>query len=293
MSPRLLTADPSPRSQSRPRSPSRWLRRRGGQRSPCSCLVAGSPGSPGSAGSAGGGGGGDEPTPSTVDFEWTVARDIEELAAGNSAPTGLWSDGSTLLLLDNASGAGDAVYAYDPASGERQAAREFRLDALNRAPRGIWAGSGIAWVSDSGRDRLFAYDLASGERLTERDVDLDRRNRDARGIWGGGGALWVLNANPHALRLRPGERRAARCVPARSGQQRPARPLVGRRHPLGLRCRRQAHLRLPPAGSGGHRSGRRSGGRSDPPRARARRGVRGARAGSATTAHAASGPTAR
>ena len=144
----------------------------------------------------GGGGGGDEPTPSVVDFEWTVARDIEELAAGHSAPTGLWSDGNTLLLLDNAAGAGDAVYAYDPASGERQATREFRLDPLNRAPRGIWAGNGIAWVSDSGRDRLFAYDLDSGERSPERDVELVRQNRDPRGIWGGGKAIWVLNANP-------------------------------------------------------------------------------------------------
>ena len=155
-------------------------------------------GSPGGGGGGGGGSGGpDGPTPSQADFEWTVKHDIEALDAANDTPTGMWSDGTTLWLVDNPDGAGDAVYAYDGRTGERLKGREFPLDERNRAPRGLWSdGAGIAWVSDSGRDHLFAYDLATGERLEDRDIELDNRNGDVRDIWSDGAIMWVLNRNP-------------------------------------------------------------------------------------------------
>ena len=56
-----------------------------------------------------GGGGGGGPTPSEVDFEWTVRHDIDELAGGHDTPSGLWSDGATLWLAENGDGAGDAA----------------------------------------------------------------------------------------------------------------------------------------------------------------------------------------
>ena len=84
-------------------------------------------------GGGGGGGGGGGPTPSEVDFEWTVTRDIEELDGGNDRATGVWSDGTTLWVADNADGAGDAVYAYDRASGER--VERARVYARRDEPR--------------------------------------------------------------------------------------------------------------------------------------------------------------
>ena len=139
------------------------------------------------------------PTPSAEDFEWNVARDIEELDGGNDWPTGLWSDGATLWLAENGPGADDEVYAYDLASGERVEGREFELDATNRAPRGFWSDGVTAWVSDSGRDRLFAYDLESGERDEDHEVELPRDNRDPRGIWSDGVNIWVLDGRADAL----------------------------------------------------------------------------------------------
>ena len=147
----------------------------------------------------GGGGGPSGPTPSDIEFEWNVTRDIEELDSGNDTPAGAWSDGTTLWLLDNASGAGDAVYAYDLESGERVEEREFELDETNRAPRGIWSDGETVWVSDSGQDRLFAYDLASGERLPDSDIALTERNADPRGIWSDGANMWVLDGGKNAL----------------------------------------------------------------------------------------------
>ena len=146
-----------------------------------------------------GGGGGGGPTPSEVEFEWTVKRDIEKLDGGNDRATGVWSDGTTLWVADNADGAGDTVYAYDRESGERVEDREFALHETNRAPRGFWSDGEAVWVSDSGRERLFAYDLATGERLEEREFELPRENRDARGIWSDEETMWVLDGRADAL----------------------------------------------------------------------------------------------
>ena len=87
-------------------------------------------------GPGGGGGGPSGPTPSELDFEWTVTHDLEQLDGGNDWPTGLWSDGENLWLLENGQGADDAVYAYDRASGERAAERVQRhRSARDRARR--------------------------------------------------------------------------------------------------------------------------------------------------------------
>ena len=147
----------------------------------------------------GGGGGGGGPSPSKLDFEWTVTRDIEALDSGHDSPSGMWSDGSTLWLAENGDGADDSVYAYDLATGERVESREFALADTNRAPRGIWSDGETVWVSDSGRERLFAYRLADGERVEEREFALAERNSDARGIWSDEETMWVLDSRADAL----------------------------------------------------------------------------------------------
>ena len=164
-----------------------------------------------SGGGGGGGGGGSGPSPSTVDFEWTVKHDIPELDSGHDEPTGSWSDGLTLWIVDNGDGADDEVYAYDLVSGERVEANEFTLDESNRAPRGFWATDEAVWVSDSGRDHVYAYDLATGERLEKREIELDEANADARGIWSDGETLWVLD--DARKRSSPTTWRAGSCSP--------------------------------------------------------------------------------
>ncbi len=156
-------------------------------------------GGSGFGGGGGGGGGPSGPSPSEVDFEWTVKRDIEELDSGNDWPTGLWSDGAVLWILENGQGADDDVYAYDPETGERLEEREFTLADTNRAPRGIWSDRETVWVSDSGRDRVFAYTLASGARDESREIELAERNGDARGIWSDSETMSVLDGSKNAL----------------------------------------------------------------------------------------------
>ena len=150
-------------------------------------------------GGGGGGGGPSGPTPSDEDFEWTVDRDIEELDPGHGSPSGLWSDSTTLWVLENGDGADDAIYAYDLKTGERIEDREFELDERNRAPRGVWSDRTVIWVSDSGQEKLFAHNLQTGERLPERDIALADRNRDARGIWSADETMWVLDGGKESL----------------------------------------------------------------------------------------------
>ena len=150
-------------------------------------------------GTGGGGGGPSGPTPSDVDFEWNVTRDIEELDSDHDKPSGMWSDGKTLWILENGDGADDAVYAYDLKTGERVEDREFELDERNRAPRGVWSDRSTIWISDSGQEKLFAHDLETAERLPERDIALADRNRDARGIWSRDETMWVIDGGKGSL----------------------------------------------------------------------------------------------
>ena len=162
-------------------------------------IITGGGGAGAGGGGGGGAGGGGGPGPSAIDFEWTVTRDIDELGSGHDTPSGLWSDGVTLWLLENGDGSDDAVYAYDVKTGERVEGREFTLDGTNRAPRGVWSDRTVIWVSDSGRNRLFAHDLGTRERVSERDIALAERNRDARGIWSTGETMWVLDGGKNSL----------------------------------------------------------------------------------------------
>ena len=156
---------------------------------------------PTGGGGGGGGGGGPPPVPipSDKDFDWNVTRDIEALDRDNDLPTDMWSDGTTLWVLENSASGADRVFAYDLQTGERRQDAELELESRNRFSHGLWSDDETVWVADSGQDKLFAYELASSERLAERDIELAERNRDPRGIWSDGETLYVLDSVKDAL----------------------------------------------------------------------------------------------
>ena len=152
--------------------------------------------------SGGGGGGGGPPPvpiPSDADFDWNVTRDIESLDPDNELPTGIWSDGGTLWVIENSASGADRVFAYDLLTGERQQDAEFELESRNRFSHGIWSDGEIVWVADSGQDQLFAYALETRERDEAREIELAERNRDPRGIWSDGEVMYVLDSVKDAL----------------------------------------------------------------------------------------------
>ena len=152
-------------------------------------------------GGGGGGGGGPPPIeiPSDEEFDWNVTRDIEELHRDNDLPTGLWSNGAVLWVVENSATGADLLFAYDLNTGERLEDHEFELERRNRFSHGIWSNGELVWIADSGQDKLFAYRLESGERVEEHDLELDERNRDPRDIWSNGESMLVLDSVKDAL----------------------------------------------------------------------------------------------
>ena len=120
------------------------------------------------------------------------------LAAGNTDPTGLWSDGVTLWVADSGD---DKLFAYTLASKARIPAKDFTLAAGNTVPRGIWSDGTTLWVADDGDDNIYAYNLASGARIPAKDLTLAAGNSTPRGIWSDGTTLWVGDNDLFAPKL--------------------------------------------------------------------------------------------
>ena len=109
------------------------------------------------------------------------------LDAANTAPQGLWSDGTTLWVADSRA---HKLYAYRLADGSRKAARDIPLDAANTVPQGLWSDGTTLWVADIRARKLYAYRLADGSRA--KDIAL-QANESPRGLWSDGTTLWVAN----------------------------------------------------------------------------------------------------
>ncbi|MYH40339.1 MAG: hypothetical protein F4150_00815 [Chloroflexi bacterium] len=131
--------------------------------------------------------------------EWAVTHEIEGPGPAQGGHRGLWSDGSTLWVVEAGADSGARVSAYSLAGGERLDGPALALDGGILEPWGIASDGTMVWLSASGRDRLYAYDLGTGERSPGRDIVLDHRNGDARGLWWGAGALWVVDGARNAL----------------------------------------------------------------------------------------------
>ena len=126
--------------------------------------------------------------------------DFRHAAAGNSRPSGLWSDGTTMWVADSS----DArLHAYDMATGARDPARDFNTltAAGNNDPIGIWSDGATMWVADFVDAKLYAYDLAT--RTRDRDRDLETLsavgNDSPTGLWSDGTTLWVADCDGNCL----------------------------------------------------------------------------------------------
>ena len=144
----------------------------------------------------------------TDDYGWKAENDLDGLiAAENTAPFGVWSDGTTIWISDGDDG---KLYAYTQSDGERDSSADFTLDDENANPRGIWSnGTTTMWVADDSDDKLYAYRLSDGARDSSADFDLDAQNANSQGIWSNGTTMWVADDSDdklYAYRLSDGER---------------------------------------------------------------------------------------
>ena len=116
----------------------------------------------------------------------------------DARPTGVWSDGSIMWVVDHLT---ERVFAYAVdsagAPGDRSDASEFELATAYAAPRGMWSDWSTVWVADAAHSHIYAYRLTStglGQRLPAREIRLADSNRDPWGIWSDGTTMWVADA---------------------------------------------------------------------------------------------------
>ena len=130
----------------------------------------------------------------------------ENLATAGGFQASIWSDGTTIWVLNYYFGEDDQgtetkdgsgmVFAYTLSNGVRDTTKEFPLHlATTHAARGIWSDGTTAWVSDYKAAKLFAYALAGGARIPRKDITLNLSNHSAQGIWGDGTTIWVAQWN--------------------------------------------------------------------------------------------------
>ena len=130
----------------------------------------------------------------------------ENLATAGGFQASIWSDGTTIWVLNYYFGEDDQgtetkdgsgmVFAYTLSNGVRDTTKEFPLHlATTHAARGIWSDGTTLWVSDYKAAKLFAYALAGGARIPRKDITLNLSNHSAQGIWGDGTTIWVAQWN--------------------------------------------------------------------------------------------------
>ena len=131
-------------------------------------------------------------------------------AAGNTNPMGIWSDGTTMWVVQRPSSfVGHSpipkLFAYNMATKQRDSAKDFNtLDAAgNDNPNGLWSDGSIMWVVDHSDEKVYAYDMDTKARVPSEDfnnlyrinIDGEADEQDAKpfGIWSDGNIMWVVD----------------------------------------------------------------------------------------------------
>ncbi len=151
------------------------------------------------------------------------------LHSQNEAPLGVWSDGTTVWVVD---GGDHKLYAYTLSSGARDSARDIALDGANRHAGGAWSDGTTIWVADDSDDKLYAYTLSGGARDSSKEFGLASRSSGGTfaaddngrpvGVWSDGTTIWVADNDDrklYAYTLSNGSRDTAKEFSVRQGSQ--------------------------------------------------------------------------
>ena len=120
-----------------------------------------------------------------------AAKDID-LHDDNTAPFGIWSNRTTMWVVDSAAG---KLFAYKMSDGSRAAGKDITLASDNTFPAGVWSDGTTVWVVDSSinNDKLYAYALSDGSRAAGKDIDLAGSNASPWGLWSDETTMWVAD----------------------------------------------------------------------------------------------------
>ena len=143
--------------------------------------------------------------------EFSLARGpgLDDL---NVAPSGIWSDGSTMWVADYSG----RIFAYELATGRRQTSLEF--DDVFDGQEGqilldIWSNGSTMWVVNFPSAGVFAYSMDTRARQPQFDISAETMwaadNALPSGLWADGSTMWVADIaddTAYAYHLSSGER---------------------------------------------------------------------------------------
>ena len=133
------------------------------------------------------------PEPLPAGQEAMAGRDI--YLDANSAPTGMWTDGTHMWVISDWETG--QVKAYALASGAQRPGLEFRLGGL-ALPSDLWSDGSTLWVADY-HGGVYAYGLSDGARRPAQDFDAGAMalagNAAPTGVWSDGEIMWVADFN--------------------------------------------------------------------------------------------------
>ena len=128
----------------------------------------------------------------------------------NANPRGIWSDGTTMFVVDDEDA---TVYAWKMSDQTRDSAKEIALDSDNADPEGLWFDGRVLWVIDNSDDKVYAYDLPGaqpGNTIAYSDPEI--RTPTTEDVWTATltaatnalGVGYITDLNPDVGSLSPG-----------------------------------------------------------------------------------------
>ena len=123
------------------------------------------------------------PTPGSRDSSKDFTLDSD-----NGSPRGIWSNGTTMWVVDNTD---DKAYAYNLTSKARDASKDISFptaqtwQAITSDGVTVWAGNNESYTT------IYAYTLATGAADTSKNITMSGGNDHAFHLWTDGVHIWV------------------------------------------------------------------------------------------------------
>ena len=127
----------------------------------------------------------------TDPFGWNADHDFEGLvAAGNQAPTGMWSNETTIWVADSTD---EKIYAYRLSDMSRDPDQDFNnLASGNDVATGIWSDGATMWVTDFSDQMIYAYRMSDKQHDSSKEfTSLPGITAAATDLWSDGVTMWV------------------------------------------------------------------------------------------------------
>ena len=124
-------------------------------------------------------------------YNRNASQDFNTLDSNNTEIRGIWSDGTTMWILDNQE---EKIFAYSLSDKLRDEGKDIDVVVSDIDPFDIWSDGATMWVLDSNNREILAFDMRTNMRDSAKDfVNLDQINIEPRGIWSDGVTMWVTN----------------------------------------------------------------------------------------------------